>query len=950
MTPLKALHPEQDQAVWLDFISRAAIADGSLKTLVEQDGVRGVTSNPAIFEKAIAGSEDYDPAIRAALEAGDADIGTLYESLAIADIQDAADILRPVFDASGGGDGYVSLEVSPYLANDAKATIAEARRLHAAVNRPNLMVKVPATPAGLVAIRQLISEGISINVTLLFSRQVYEQVANAFVEGLQDLDASGDDVAKVASVASFFISRIDTAVDSLLDQRIGGLASDEESQALVALKGKVAIANAKLAYQSFGEICTAPAWQALAAKGAKPQRLLWASTGTKNKAYSDVLYVDELIGKQTVNTMPPATMDAFRDHGTVAATLDRHMDAAETVMAKLAETGIDIEAVAAELLDQGVQLFAEAADRLLDAVAEKRAAILGDRLNAQTLELPAALQGAVDAALEGWQLGGSTRLLWARDPGLWTNSDENRWLGWLDLIPDESAQGNRYAAFAEEVRTRGFTDVVVLGMGGSSLGPEVLAEIYGPQAGFPKLRILDSTHPDEIRALEAELDLPNTLFIVASKSGSTLEPNLFCDYFFGRMKEVAGGAAASHFVAVTDPGSALEQRASADKFWHIFHGVPEVGGRYSVLSAFGLVPAAAMGIDIAEFLSTARTMFHSCGALVPPVHNPGVGLGVALGVAALTEQRDKVTLIASPRLAPFGAWAEQLIAESTGKQGKALIPVDGEPLGAPDVYGPDRSFVYLRLADAADPAQDAGVAALAEAGHPVIRIDLKDAAQIPQEFFRFEIATAIAGAVLGIDPFNQPDVEASKVETRKLFEAAETTGALPEETPIFEDEQIALFADPENAAALPGAGDGLEPALREHFARIKTGDYVALLAYIPRNPANTAQLRTLCNTLREKRKAACCAEFGPRFLHSTGQAYKGGPDSGVFLQITAEPAQDLSIPDRKLGFATVVAAQARGDLAVLSERGRRALRVHIKHGDVTKALDRLEAATQAALA
>ncbi|CAA2105085.1 Transaldolase [Methylobacterium bullatum] len=949
MNPLKALFPEQGQAVWLDFVARGFIADGRLKTLVDEDGLRGVTSNPSIFEKAIGDSTEYDGALKEVMDAGDARVIDLYEGCAIADIQAAADVLRPVYEASDGADGYVSLEVSPYLALSTEDTLEEARRLHKTVARDNLMVKVPATPAGIPAIRALTADGISINVTLLFGQDAYEEVARAFIAGLEEFGAKGGDVSKVASVASFFISRIDVAVDKALDAKIAEANDPDEKAELEALKGKVAIANAKLAYQRYKRIFAEPTWQALAQKGAKAQRLLWASTGTKNKAYSDVLYVEELIGPDTVNTMPPVTMDAFRDHGTVKPAIEENVGDAEAVMARLARAGIDIGAVAKQLVEEGVQLFIDAADKLLGAVAGKRADFLGAKLDGQTLILGDAIGAEAKKAVESWRASGSIRRLWAHDKTVWSNADEDQWLGWLRIVEDELARVSEYQAFAEDVRQTGFSDVVVLGMGGSSLGPEVLAETYGSRDGFPTLRILDSTDPDQVRAVESAVNLETTLFIVASKSGSTLEPNVFRDYFLGRMKALVGERAGAHFVAVTDPGSAMEAAAKADNFRRIFYGVKQIGGRYSVLSAFGLVPAAASGIDVKQFLDTARTMVRSCGPAVPPAQNPGVLLGTAMAAAALHDGRDKVTFIASPGIDTFGAWAEQLIAESTGKDGRGLIPIDGEPVGVPAVYGRDRFFVYLRLDNRADAQQDEAVRSLEREGHPVVHITMVNEEQLPQEFFRFEMATAVAGALLGINPFDQPDVEASKIETKKLFDAAEKSGSLPSETPLVEDETIALYADPANPGALPQTAEGFEAALRAHLARIKDGDYAALLAYVARNEAHHAILQEARIALRDKRKVATCLEFGPRFLHSTGQAYKGGPDTGVFLQITADPSEDLAIPGRALGFGTVVAAQARGDFAVLAERGRRALRVHIKGGDVEAGLKRIAAAIKAAV-
>ena len=680
MNPLKALQ-DHGQAVWLDFLARGFTAKGGLKKLVDDDGLRGVTSNPSIFEQAIGHSDEYDDAIARMLDANDRAIGEIFEELAVEDIKQATDVLRPVYDATKGADGYVSIEVSPYLAHDTAATIAEARRLWREVDRKNLMIKVPATQEGLPAIRDLIGDGINVNITLLFAQAVYEQVVEAYLSGLEALAAKGGDVSRIASVASFFVSRIDAAVDKLLDEKIAKANDPDEKARLGALKGKVAIANAKLAYERYKHRFDGARWQALAGKGAKPQRLLWASTGTKNKAYSDVLYVEELIGPNTVNTIPTATMDAFRDHGTPRDSLEDNVAEAERVLGDLARAGIALEAVTDKLVAEGVKLFADAADKLLAAVAAKRSKILDGKLDEQSLALDDPLAKKVEGLAEEWRARGNVRKLWQRDKSLWTNSDEDRWLGWLD--GSDADQIKDYQAFAEAIRSEGFADVLLLGMGGSSLGPEVLATTFGQRRGWPRLRILDSTVPAQIRAIEATLDLTKTLFIVSSKSGSTTEPNAFKDYFFKRVADTVGAAKAGRqFIAITDPGSSLEQTARQDGFRKIFFGVPSIGGRYSVLSPFGLVPAAIAGIDVARLERSTRAMMRSCGRDVPPSQNPGVMLGLALG-AAVRAGRDKVTMLASPGLSSFGGWAEQLFAESTGKNGKGVIPIDGEPVGSP---------------------------------------------------------------------------------------------------------------------------------------------------------------------------------------------------------------------------------------------------------------------------
>ncbi|HEY8549841.1 MAG TPA: bifunctional transaldolase/phosoglucose isomerase [Vicinamibacterales bacterium] len=560
-----------------------------------------------------------------------------------------------------------------------------------------------------------------------------------------------------------------------------------------------------------------------------------------------------------------------------------------------------------------------------------------DRL---TWSAPPSLADAVRDALARWDRDGNTRRLWERDATLWTGAGEDRWLGWLDAVTAGRASLPTLEALAADLRQAGFTHALLLGMGGSSLCPEVLARTFGRQPGAPELHVLDSTDPAQVLALEGGVDLDRTIVIVASKSGSTLEPNVFMRYFFERVASAHDRARAGRqFIAITDPGSSLEQVARADGFRHIVHGEPTIGGRYSALSPFGLVPAAVMGLDVGQLLTSTQEMVDACGADVPAAGNPGVQLGVLLGVCA-THGHDKLTIVTSPGLVALGAWLEQLVAESTGKAGRAIIPVDLETPGEPGVYGTDRVFVYVRLADRPDPDQDRVVKALEAAGHIVARIDVPSADAIGQEFFRWEIATAVAGAIIGINPFDQPDVEASKVATRALTAAYERDGRLPAETPIASEDGLALFTDPKNAKALLAAGGGVDDILRAHLARLRPNDYFAVLAYVEMNARHTGVLQRLRHHVRDRARVATCLGFGPRFLHSTGQAYKGGPDSGVFLQITCDDARDVPVPGQRYTFGVVKAAQARGDFDVLAERGRRALRVHVGE-DVAAGLERL---------
>jgi transaldolase/glucose-6-phosphate isomerase len=927
------------QSLWLDFISRKILDDGTLARLVDAGEILGVTSNPAIFEKSIAEGVEYKPLLaRLRSERPGSSAFELYEAVALRDIQDAADVLRKVYDRTKGRDGYVSLEVTMFAGEDEASLLKEARSLWARVARPNLMIKVPAVPAGIHAAEQLLSEGINVNVTLLFAVETYAQVAEAYVAGVEAFAKKGGDPSKVASVASFFVSRIDSLVDKLL-----------EEQGNKTLQGKIAIANAKLAYAQYAATFGTPRWKALAQKGARTQRVLWASTGTKNKAYSDVLYVEELIGPDTVNTAPPQTIDGFRDHGQPRASLATGLDAARAQMSELARAGVSMPKVTDQLLVEGLKLFSDAFVKLLAAVeASKSAAV---PRGATSWKLSDSLAASVTNHLEDWKSSKKIARLWAKDASVWTASDESQWLGWLDAPRTARAAMGELAAFAAEIKSEGFTHVLLLGMGGSSLCPDVLRNTFGARAGYPRLEVVDSTDPQQIAASERRVDLAKTLVLVASKSGSTLEPNIFEAFFWERVKRLSGDKTGRQFVAITDPGSKLETVAKKKGYRRIFSGDPAVGGRFSALSPFGLVPAALLGLDLERYIARVEAMAAACGPDVAPAANPGVQLGVILGAAAKSG-RDKLTLVCSPPIVALGAWLEQLIAESTGKLGKGIVPVDLEPLGRPEVYGNDRLFVYVRLENAADKLQDAAIDALERAGQAVVRIGVADTHEIGAEFFRWEIATAVAGSVLGIHPFDQPDVEASKLATKELTSAYEKSGSLPAETPFFETGGLQLFSDTRNAAALSKGlpkDAQLADVLRAHFARFRHGDYFAVLAYIEMSANYASELQALRRSVRDQARVATCLGFGPRFLHSTGQAYKGGPNSGVILQITCNDAADLQVPGAKYTFGIVKAAQARGDFSVLSERGRRALRVHII-GDVRAGLARLREAVALALA
>ncbi len=938
MNPLRRLSG-LGQSVWLDEIRRSMLEGGDLARLVEEDGLAGVTSNPAIFEKAIAGSADYRDATARLLADSPISAVELYERLAIADIRDAAGVLRRVWDATDGRDGFVSLEVSPHLAHDTDATVAEALRLWAELAVPNVMIKVPATPEGIPAIERLIAEGVNVNVTLLFSCDAYARVVDAYFAGLERRAARGLPLDRVASVASFFVSRIDTVVDRRVEELIAG-ADGAVRAGLERLMGATAIANAKMAFEISRKRFADGRWQALAARGARPQRLLWASTSTKNPAYRDVIYVEELIGPDTVNTLPPATLAAFRDHGEPRLSLEQGLDEARAHLDRIGAAGISLTAVTDQLLADGVRLFAEAFDRLLAAVEKSRSEILSTQVRPMRAALPDALAAAVRDLAAEWRETDGTRRLWSRDATLFTGADEASWLGWLDVAEAQRAdlaRLDRVAALA-----RPFSHVLLLGMGGSSLAPEVLAAGLGPRPGRPELVVLDSTDPDQVRSVEARLDFADTLVVVASKSGTTLEPRLLLAWALDRLAAAVGPEQAPRrAVAITDPGSALEREARRRGFLAVLHGVPEIGGRFSALSDFGLAPAAMAGVDVAALLDRAVVMRAASGPDAPELANPGVALGLMLAAAARTG-RDKLTLVVSPGIAGFADWLEQLVAESTGKHGRVILPIAGEPLGPPGVYGSDRMFVALTVdgeAEGLEPALDR----LEAAGHPVLRIGLADRADLGAEFFRWQVATAVAGAVLRVNPFDQPDVEAAKVAARELSAAYETRGALPPQTPLAAGDGLTVFC-PEGSAGdlLAAAGGEHTPAalVAAHLRRLQPGDYLALLAWLDRSPEHAAALDRIRCLVRDRRKVATTVGFGPRYLHSTGQAHKGGPGSGLYLLVTAEPAADLPLPGMRATFAVVEAAQALGDLAVLAERGRRVLRVHLGP-DIDGGLDRL---------
>jgi transaldolase / glucose-6-phosphate isomerase len=864
--PLHRLH-ELGQSIWYDNIRRALLDSGRLRAFVEEFAVTGVTSNPSIFERAIAGSGDYDAPLRAALARGTTDAEELFWTLAVADIQDAADVLHDVYDASEGTDGFVSLELPPRLSRDAGGSVALGAELFARLQRPNVMIKVPGTPEGAEAIEELIYRGVNVNVTLLFSLSQWQAVSDSYLRGLERRAAAGRDL-RVASVASYFISRIDSKANDRLPD---------------PLRNHLGVASAQLAYAAYRRLLVSDRWRRLAGGGAHPQRLLWASTSTKDPTLPETFYVQALAAPDTVNTMPETTLLAFARSGVVDGALPADGGDAEEWILRAAEHGVELEPLGQELQQEGDTAFAEAFERLLACIRIKARALQSDAR--QGLRRLGPIAGAVEAAQADLSRRNAIRRLWQRDHTLWQEdpSEVADRLGWLAVPEQMEAEVERLRRFTQDARADGLTHALVLGMGGSSLFPLVVARTFEPSAGGLALHVLDSDDPAAIRRVARELPLEHTLVIASSKSGTTAETRSLLEYFWRE------SGRPEHFAVITDPDTPLAKLGIERGFRAVFEARADLGGRYAALSHFGLVPAALAGVDVAELLHRAGRMAAASADCVPDAENAGLQLGATLA-GAVRAGRDKLTLVIEDRFTTFGAWIEQLIAESTGKQGTGIVPVVGEPLGAPDVYGDDRLFVGIGV-------DTARLEPLADAGHPVVALPLGEPADLGAEVLRWEIATALAGAALGINPFDQPDVEAAKDAARKALEAG---------VPIVE-----------------------KRTLDELLSELTAGDYLAIQAYVDPEGPVAAELERARRILRDRHRVATTLGIGPRYLHSTGQLHKGGPAHGVFLQVVSDAGDDLAIPGERFGFATLERAQAAGDLRALQERGRRAGRVDL---------------------
>jgi transaldolase/glucose-6-phosphate isomerase len=922
------------QSYWLDNLTRGKIKNGELKNRVAKQGLRGITSNPSIFNKAITSGKDYDAQIKQLVSQGKG-VNEIYEALTVKDVQDACDILRPVYDESDGVDGFVSIEVSPYLANNPEGTLAEARRLFKEVNRPNCYIKIPGTEACVGTIEEVLYEGINVNITLLFSIQSYEAVANAYVSALERRVAENKSVKDLRSVASFFLSRMDVLVDQLLSQLIIPSSSEPDGVKLKPeqLFGKAAVANAKLAYQSYKKIFSGEKWEKLIEQKAKVQRPLWASTSTKNPLYNDVKYVETLIGPDTVNTLPDETIDAFADHGKIEAnSIEQGIVEAGNIIDDLKRLGINVDFVTTQLLNDGVQKFIEPYDNLMKSLTLKRFELLAESVGKQSISYGKS-KSEVNAAFKALNEMQLSQRLFAKDPYLWS-SDQKQIeeikirIGWLDSASYFLSKAGEIESLVNGVKKDKYKYVILLGMGGSSLCPEVSKETFGSKAGYPQLFVLDNTDPAAVKDIESKIDLKKSLFVVSSKSGTTLETSSFHHYFYERTKEVAGDSAGEHFVAITDPDTSLTKEAADQKFRHVFDNPVEFGGRYSALSFFGLVPMALIGIDFKKILNNAYQMQLSSGPSVPAEVNPGVSLGAFLGINYKLG-RDKITFIMSKSIGSFGLWVEQLIAESTGKTGKGLLPVENEKPGGAVNYSNDRIFVHIFTSGDDSKADARKIAELEKAGHPVVRIEIKDKLALGAEYLRWEVATAVASVVMGINAFDQPNVAESKKNSNDLLADWKVKGSFSEGDPIVSKDGISVFVPGSAKWLFEGHRKSVKEFLNAYIKLAESPDYISLLAYMLQTPVREKLFQTIRINLRDHFKVATTIGYGPRYLHSTGQLHKGGSNSGLFLLFTADAQNEVAIPGKEFGFATLQRAQALGDFGSLISHERRVVRIHL---------------------
>ena len=917
------------QSLWYDNIERQKLKDGSIAGMISSGKIKGITSNPSIFQKAIASSKDYDLSLKPMAWSG-MESKEIFWQLAIEDIKQATDLFAPVYASTSGNDGYVSIEVDPLLAYDTDGTIEDAKKLWHLIRRPNLMIKIPATKEGIPAVRQAIADGINVNVTLIFSIERYAEVIEAYISGLEDRVRTGLPIDRIASVASFFVSRMDTKIDGLLEEQLhdGKISSDEFEN----LSGKAAIANARLAYQLFLEKFSAERFQKIKAAGGRVQRPLWASTSTKNLKYRDVIYVEELIAPDSVNTVPPNTLDAFMKHGVVETTIFKDLDPARALFGQLEARGILEKTVTDELENEGVSAFSKAYLSLLETVEQRRKSAV-EELGYLSPNVIQQVQELVRANFKD--------RFFDKDPSLWTDDPKgqieirNR-MNWVSTPYDAINALPDHQNLGRELVENGFTHAVLLGMGGSSLAPEVISKIVkrtdtANESGL-KFRILDSTDPEQVASITINNPIDKTIFIVASKSGTTGEINAFLDYFWDQVKTIRPDGPGKQFIAITDPGTRLAKLAEERGFRAVFLADPLVGGRNSALTTFGIVPAAVMGINLEKFIHQAVNMAEECKQEKTLQSNPGFVLGAIIGTAARVG-RNKLTLLTNSEWCSFGDWLEQLVAESSGKDGKGILPVVNEPVLDGSKYTPDRLFVHLSN----DSEETEFLKQLRLAGHPVITLRVDDKEDLAGQFYLWEIAVATACSVIGVNSFDQPDVQDAKVRTIAGLEEYRKNGNFEDVVPSAAYPRAKILTYLPETVEKRGSLMRLIGSYIEH--NLEHAQFIAINAFLPRNDGNEELLQAFRRRLAQKYHLPTTLGFGPRFLHSTGQFHKGGPNTGVFILLTAQRNTDIPIPGQGVSFGVFQRAQAIGDLHALQAKNRKVLWIDLSEPDVRILLD-----------
>ncbi len=917
-------------SVWLDNIQRGELQNGKIAALISDSTIRGMTTNPSIFKKSIVASSDYDNAlIPLALSGKEA--AEIYSTLTIEDIRDAADLFRDLYVSSDGTDGFVSIEVNPTLAHDCEKTIEDGKALWKAVNRPNLMIKVPATEEGIPAITELIASGINVNATLIFSPERYIDVAEAYLIGLQQRIDKGLSIQNIRSVASVFVSRVDTKVDKILKEKECG------DESLYRMTG---VRNAQKIYNIYLSMFEGEQFAGIKDLGGSAQRVLWASTGVKDPQLTEPFYVEALVGANTVNTVPEKTLKALAEPVFIKQTLPVSDEEVAAYFAKLSEVGVDMNSVYTDLENEGIQAFVKDYTAVIEEIGNRSQAIRSDAQG---------IAEDVAKCTEEFEKNSIMPRIFAKDPTVWTFNTQgfaeirNR-LGWLDTFNNTLNNVADYAALHDELKAEGIERILLLGMGGSSLAPEVISTVFGantdpligvgdtknPYSGNRftdltdlKLQILDSTDPVQVRESREVNDPRKTVYIVSSKSGGTAEVKAFLDYYYGQAQELLGANAGSHFIAITDPGTGLEKTAKDLNFRKVFLADSSVGGRFSALTAFGMVPAVLMGLDAKKIAAKVGRIMKICSASTPVTRNEGAGLGIFIGAAAKAG-RDKLTIFTDPEFATLGSWLEQLIAESSGKEGKGIVPIDLEPSSLMDdvEYGSDRCFVYVNSCG----SRAAEIEKIRQQGHPVYEIAIKDQYDLFAEFYRWEIAVAVACSILGVNAFDQPNVQDSKTRTVAKINEYHEKGELADLAPIWKTDGAEVYGV--NTDADFSKCGSLEEVLNTFAKTAQNGvDYIAINAYLPRDAATVTSLQKLRAGISMASGCATTLGFGPRFQHSTGQLHKGGANHGLFIQIVSDSNEDYVIPNEDMTFGVLERAQSLGDLESLTVNGRRVIRI-----------------------